>query len=72
MIKFVPLTQGQFAIVDAEDFDRMSQHKWHAHKYGDKYYAGTNIRIGPGAEAYDAAAKKHHGEFARLNFPEQE
>ncbi len=26
--RLIPLTQGQFAIVDAEDYDRLAQHKW--------------------------------------------
>lgn len=29
-VKLVPLTQGQFAIVDDEDFERISRHKWYA------------------------------------------
>lgn len=28
--RLVPLTQGQFAIVDAADFDMLSKRKWHA------------------------------------------
>ena len=30
----IPLTQGQFAIVDDEDFVELSRYKWHASKSG--------------------------------------
>jgi len=35
----IPLTQGKFAIVDAEDYDRLSQYKWYASKCKNTYYA---------------------------------
>ena len=43
----VPLTKGQFAIIDIEDYDIVSKHTWHASfaKSNDSYYAKTNIRI---------------------------
>jgi hypothetical protein len=31
-MKKIPLTQGQFALVDDEDFDWLMQWKWHAHQ----------------------------------------
>lgn len=37
--KLIPLTQGKFAIVDPEDYDRLSQFKWHCGAGG---YAGRN------------------------------
>ena len=38
--KLIPLTQDKFAIVDAEDYERLNQYKWYAsrNKNGD-YYA---------------------------------
>lgn len=33
----IPLTQGQYAIVDIEDFEWLNQWKWHAHKNNIKY-----------------------------------
>ena len=40
-MKYIPLTQNQFAIVDDQDFDLISQYKWYAHKERknpNKYY----------------------------------
>ena len=37
--KLIPLTQGKFAIVDAEDYEELSQYKWHATKAGRTCYA---------------------------------
>jgi hypothetical protein len=31
-LRLISLTQGKFAIVDAEDYDRLAQHKWCAVK----------------------------------------
>ena len=40
MTREIPLTQGQIALVDDEDYERASQYKWHAmNKGGGKYYA---------------------------------
>lgn len=36
----IPLTQGKFAIVDAEDYDRLNQYQWYACKCKSTYYAG--------------------------------
>jgi len=48
-MKQIPLTQGQFAIVDDEDFDRVNQFKWYACKriktFTIDYYAGRSIRV---------------------------
>jgi len=39
--KLIPLTQGKFAIVDAEDYDHLMQFKWFYTCYG---YAARNAR----------------------------
>ena len=46
--KVIPLTQGQIAIVDAEDYDFLMQWKWYADwKHGIKgYYAARKSRVG--------------------------
>ena len=35
----IPLSQGQYAIVDQDDYLWLSQYKWHATKKGNRYYA---------------------------------
>ncbi|MHC4659365.1 MAG: HNH endonuclease signature motif containing protein, partial [Planctomycetota bacterium] len=37
--KLIPLTQGKFAIVDADDYDRLAKYKWCATKNGQTFYA---------------------------------
>ncbi len=41
----IPLTQGKFAIVDAEDYDWLIRYKWHACKCKNTYYA-SRVRGG--------------------------
>jgi hypothetical protein len=36
---YIPLTQGKCTMIDAADYERVSQHKWHVTRHGDKFYA---------------------------------
>jgi len=42
----IRLTQGKFAIVDPEDYQRLNKHKWYAIKAKNTFYAGRNSRVG--------------------------
>lgn len=45
-MKKIPLSRGMFAIVDDDDFDSLSKHKWCAHRGGGTWYATRNIVTG--------------------------
>jgi hypothetical protein len=40
--KLLPLSQDKFAIVDAEDYEQLSQYKWHVSKSTRTFYASRN------------------------------
>jgi hypothetical protein len=42
----IPLTQGKFAIVDPEDYDRLAKHKWQASRFPRSDYATRFVTIG--------------------------
>lgn len=66
-MKLIPLTQGQFAKVDDEDFERLSKLKWYAVKAPHTYYARTTLngknvtmhRYILGLEEYDSMEGDH-------------
>jgi len=43
--KLIPLTQGQFVIVDDFNYDLLSLYKWYAVKSGKNYYARRTINL---------------------------
>lgn len=48
--KLIPLTQGHFAILDADDYEHLNRYKWHVTKNGRTFYAirtqhGKNIKM---------------------------
>lgn len=45
MAKLIPLTQGYSAVVDDEDYDRLSQQSWHAAVTSTNVYAVRNRTI---------------------------
>lgn len=49
-MKCIELTQNRYAIVDDEDFEELSQYKWHYAKgsYGREGYAKRDIYLGGG------------------------
>lgn len=44
-MKQIPLTQGQFALVDDEDFEELNKFKWQANKSLHTYYAVRSFTI---------------------------
>lgn len=57
--RIIPLTLGKFAVVDASDFDAISQNKWFWSKYKGEVeigYAARSVRrlgLGKGVNQYD-------------------
>ena len=42
--KLIPLTQGKFAIVDAENYEQLSKYRWYAVKSRRTYYAIRSVK----------------------------
>ena len=61
----IPLTQGKFAIVDPEDYERLNKYKWYASKSNNTFYACRNVRIAKNKRLYI----KMHREIINPPFP---
>lgn len=46
-MKTIPLSQGQFSIVDDEDYAELSKHEWFAdfNKHTNSFYAKRNVKV---------------------------
>lgn len=48
MMKLIPLSKGQHAIVDDEDYDAMNSVKWYTYECFYTFYAMRTVRMGGG------------------------
>lgn len=48
MVCEIPLTRGKVALVDDEDYNKLSKYKWYANKGGNTFYAMRNSPRNPG------------------------
>ncbi|NQT02028.1 MAG: HNH endonuclease [Planctomycetes bacterium] len=51
-VRYIPLTQGKFTIVDADDYEHLNKCKWSCQKIGNTFYAYRN-------ESYKKIAMHH-------------
>jgi len=59
----IALTQGKFAIVDPDDYYRLSEYKWSASRVYNKFYA---VRTGPTEKGKRGKTIRMHREIANL------
>lgn len=45
-MKEIPLSKGKVALVDDEDFERLSRFKWYTHNTGKRFYAARKPKNG--------------------------
>jgi hypothetical protein len=58
----IKLTSGKVAFIDDEDFERVSQYKWHAYRNGNSWYAARSVVI-------DGRRRSQHLHSFLLNTP---
>lgn len=68
-MKLIPLTQGQFAIVDSDDFDTLSQYKWMARKDRYGFYAAKGLYKGKINGKYKVNFTHMHRFILRVDDP---
>ena len=60
-MKEIRLTQGKIAIVDDEDFELVSQYRWHAVKSRNTFYAATKCPLPTGPKMHALLMGKQPG-----------
>lgn len=50
----IPLTQGKYAIVDPEDYEKLARYRWHALKIERLFYAVRQYKAKQGRSKYES------------------
>jgi len=65
-MKEIPLTQNKVALVDDDDYKRLTCFKWQARKIRNKYYAGRGEYLGKIEGVYKTATVHMHHEVFNI------